>query len=146
MPVSAKYYGQAFVAAFNKEIDFNSDTIKVALLGTGYTPNLDTHNYFDDVVANEITGTGYTAGGATLSSAAVTYDAATNTLKLAGGNVSWSGSTLTARYAVVYDATPGSNATRPLIVLVDFDATMSSNAGVLSVNWDAAGIATVTVA
>jgi hypothetical protein len=145
MPVSSKFYGQAFVAAFNKEIDFNSDTIKVALLGVGYTPDLDLHNYFDDLTS-EITGTGYVAGGATLGSPTISYDGATNTFKIAGANVVWSASTLSARYAVVYDATPATAATRPLICLIDFGELISSTAGNFSINWDAAGIATVTVA
>lgn len=48
-----------------------SDTIKVALLTSSYTPNYDTHDFFDDIT-NEVTGTGYTAGGATLGSKTVT--------------------------------------------------------------------------
>lgn len=144
MAVTAFFYGNAFVAAFNKEIDFNSDTIKVALCTSSYTPNQDTHDYFDDIT-NEVTGTGYTAGGATLGSATITYTGATNTLMLDGADVSWSTSTITARYAVIYDATPGTNATRPLIAYVDFGADVSSTAGTFSITWDAAGIATVTV-
>ncbi len=51
-------YGNALKAAFNKEIDFDSDTIKVMLLTSSYTPNQDSHDYLDDVVSNEVSGTG----------------------------------------------------------------------------------------
>jgi hypothetical protein len=50
--------------------NLDTATIKVALV-TGYTPDRDAHDYWDDVVANEESGTGYTAGGATLANTTV---------------------------------------------------------------------------
>jgi hypothetical protein len=144
MAVSAKFYGNAFVSAFNKKIDFDSDTIKVALCTSSYTPDQDAHDFFNDIT-NEVTGTGYTAGGATLTSASITYTGASNVLKLDGDDTSWASSTITARYAIIYDATPGTAATNPLIAYVDFGADVTSTAGTFTISWDAAGIATVTV-
>lgn len=145
MAVSGKFYGNAFVHAFNKRIDFDSDTIKVALCSNTYTPDQDAHDFFDDVTA-EVTGTGYTAGGATLANASLAYAAGTNTLKLDGDDTSWATATITARYAVIYDATPGTAATNPLIAYVDFGADVTSTAGTFLISWHADGIATVTVA
>jgi hypothetical protein len=144
MAVSAKFYGNAFVSAFNKKIDFDSDTIKVALCTSSYTPDQDAHDFFNDIT-NEVTGTGYTAGGATLTSASITYTGASNVLKLDGDDTSWASSTITARYAIIYDATPGTAATNPLIAYVDFGADVTSTAGTFTISWDAAGIASVTV-
>src|SRR5262245_48422942 len=56
-------------------IDYLSDTMKVALTTNTYSENLDTHETFADVT-NEVTGTGYSAGGATLASKTITYTAA----------------------------------------------------------------------
>jgi hypothetical protein len=67
MAVSAKYYGNFFVHLAEKRIDFNSDAIKVALCTSAYTPDQDGHDFFNDIT-NEVTGTGYTAGGAALGS------------------------------------------------------------------------------
>ena len=145
MAVTAFFYGNAFVSAFNKEIDFNSDTIKVMLCTSTYTPNQDTHAYKSSVT-NEVSGTGYTAGGATLANASVAYTGASNTLKLDADDVSWPSSTIAARYAVIYDASPATDATRPLIAYVDFGEDVVSSAGTFSITWDAAGVATVTVA
>ena len=143
----SKLYGQFIQAAFNKEIDFDTDTIKVALLTNAYTPDQDAHNYFDDVVAHEVSGaTGYTAGGATLANKSVTYTGATNTLVLDADDVTWAASTITARYAVVYDASPATNATRPLIGYVDFGSDQSSSNGNFTITWDSTGIVRVTVA
>lgn len=144
--MAAKLYGSVFAKAFNKEIDFDTDTIKVMLLTSSYTPNQDTHDYLDDVVANEVTGTGYTAGGATLANKTVTYDSATNTCILDADDTTWSSSTITARYAVIYDASPATNATRPLIGYVDFTSDQSSNAGSFTLTWDATGIVRITSA
>lgn len=144
--MAAKLYGSVIAKVFNKEIDFDTDTIKVMLLTSSYTPNQDTHDYLDDVVANEVTGTGYTAGGATLGNKAVTYDSATNTTILDADDTTWASSTITARYAVIYDSSPATNATRPLIGYVDFTSDQSSNAGSFTLTWDATGIVRVTVA
>ena len=144
--MASKLYGNAIKAAFNKEIDWDTDTIKVALLSSAYTPNQDTHDYFDDVVANEVTGTGYTAGGATLASKTSTYDAASNVTVLDAADVVWANSTLTARYAVIYDDSGATNAQKALIGYVDFGSDQSSTNGNFTVTWDATGIVRITVA
>src|SRR5690349_15764137 len=101
--MASKMYGNFLLKALNKEVDWDSDTIKVALLSSSYTPNQDSHDYWDDVSSNEVSGTGYTAGGATLGSKTATYDSATNVVILDAADTVWSASTITARYAVIYD-------------------------------------------
>jgi hypothetical protein len=145
MAVSAKWYGNAFLSMLNKEIDWASDVIKVALCTNAYTPSQDDHNYFDDIT-NEVSATGYTAGGATLGTPTIGYTGATNVVKLSGDNVSWANSTITARYAIVYDSSPGTAGTNPLIGYVDFGADVSTTNGTFLITWDAAGILTITPA
>lgn len=142
----SKLYGQFLSQALNKEIDWDTDTIKVALLTNSYTPDQDAHNYFDDVVANEVTGTGYTQGGNTLANKTNSYNSSTNVITLDADDTTWSSSTITARYAVVYDASPATNATRPLIGYVDFGSDQSSSNGNFTITWDATGIVRITVA
>ena len=48
------------------------------------------------------------------------------------------------RVAVIYDATPGSDATDPLICYCVLDSDLSPNAGTLALTFDAAGILTLT--
>jgi len=143
--MASKLYGQFLLKALNKEVDFDTDTIKVALLSSAYTPNQDTHDYFNDVSANEVTGTGYTAGGITLASKTATYDAGTNVIVLDAADVTWSSSTITARYAVVYDST-GTSSTSALIGYVDFGSDQSSTNGNFTITWDSTGIVRITVA
>lgn len=145
--MASKLYGQFIQQSFNKEIDWDSDTIKVALLTNAYTPDQDAHNYLDDVSTYEVTGaTGYTTGGNTLANKTNTYSSATNVIVLDADDVTWSSSTITARYAVIYDATPATAATKPLIGYVDFGSDQSSSNGNFTITWDATGIVRVTVA
>ena len=143
--VSAFMYGLFPKSSWNKEVDLDSDNIKVMLCTSTYTPNQDTHQYKSSVT-NEVTGTGYVAGGNTLASTVVTYTAGTNTVSFDAADTVWAGSTITARYAVVYDSTPGTDATRPLICYVDFGADVVSSGGNFTIAWDALGIISVTVA
>ena len=143
--MASKLYGNFLLKALNKEVDFDTDTIKVALLTSSYTPNQDTHDYFNDVSTYEVTGTGYTAGGITLASKTATYDSGTNVIVLDAADVTWASSTITARYAVVYDST-GTSSTSALIGYVDFGSDQSSTNGNFTITWDSTGIVRITVA
>lgn len=145
MAVSAKWYSKAFDSAFKKKIDVSADTFKAMLVTSSYTFDQDAHDFKDDIT-NEVSGTGYTAGGATLSSVTFNYNTSTNVFAFDAADVSWASSTITARGMVIYDSTPGTDATRPLMVFIDFGADVSTTAGTLTVTFDAAGIATITVA
>lgn len=138
MAVTAKIYANFLDHLAKKLIDLSSDTIKVMLCTSSYTPNQATHDHKDDVT-NEITGTGYTAGGATLANVAVSLS--TLTLKMDADDTTWASSTITARYAVIYDDTEANDA---LIAYVDFGADQVSSAGDFTIQWNAAGIATLT--
>jgi hypothetical protein len=141
----SKLYGNFLLKALNKEVDFDSDTIKVALLSSSYTPDQDAHDYLNDVSSFEVTGTGYTAGGNTLGSKTATYDSANNVVILDAADTTWSSSTITARYAVVYGST-GTSSTSPLIGYVDFGSDQSSTNGNFTITWDSTGIVRITVA
>ena len=144
MSVTAFWYGRALMKALNKEINWASDTIRVMLCTSTYTPNQHTHEYKSSVT-NEVTGTGYTAGGAALGSKTMTYDQANKRITLNAGEVVWPNSSITARYAVIYNATPTTDATRPVLGYVDFGQNMTSSNGDFKITWNANGIFTITV-
>ena len=116
----------------------DGDTIKVALVTSSYTPDVDAHDFFDDIT-NEVTGTGYTAGGATLSGVTVSQDNTDNEGMLDATDTSWATSTITARGAVIYKST-GVASTSPLIAYIDFGSNYSSTAGTFLITWAAEGI------
>jgi hypothetical protein len=139
-------YGQFLAKALNKETDWDSDTIKVALVSSAYTPNQDTHDYWDDVAANEVSGSGYTAGGQALTGKTITYDGASNVIVLDANDAVWPSASLTARYAVVYDDSGATNAQKVLIGYLDFGSDQSATNGNFTVTWDATGIVRISVA
>jgi hypothetical protein len=111
-------------------IDFDTDTFKVMLVTSSYTPNKDTHDKRDDVT-NEVSGTGYTAGGVT-SACTVTKDTANDRVTLSFAAVNWASSTITARAAVIYKSRGGASSADELVCYVDFGADVSSSAATFS--------------
>lgn len=122
----------------NGGIDLDTDTIKVALVTASYTPDQDTHDFFDDVT-NEVSGTGYSAGGASLANKTVTADNTDNEGVFDADDVTWSTSTITARAAVVYKST-GTASTSALICYIDFGSDKVSSAGNFVISWNSEGI------
>lgn len=123
------------------DLDTAGNTIKVALVTATYTPNIDTHEDFADIT-NEVTGTGYTAGGATLGSQAVTKDTTDDEGVFDAADVTWASSTITARGAVIYKST-GVASTSLLIAYLDFGSDQSSSSGDFKIVWNAEGIVNV---
>ena len=88
-----------------------SDTLKMALYTAYATLNQDTTAYTSD---NEISGTGYTAGGQALSNVTIQNDS--NTVFVSFSDVTWNPAQFTTRGALIYNATK-SNAS---IAVLDF--------------------------
>lgn len=142
MAVTTTLYGPALISLFNGEVDFDTHTIKAMLVTSAYTPDFDAHRYVSSVT-NEVTGTGYTAGGATLTGCTITFTA--GTVSLTADDVQWPSSNITARAAVVYRDT-GTAATSPLLLMVDFGVDVVSSGGPFDIEWDAVGLITAVAA
>lgn len=110
----------------------------MSLHTNSYSPAQDTDDFWNDAT-NEVTGTGYTTGGATLGTKTSTYDTATDTIRLDAADTTWTTSTITARRAVIYKST-GTSSTSPVIGWLDFGADVSTTAGTFQITWDATGI------
>jgi len=80
----------------NGALDLDTDTIKVMLVTSSYTADQDAHTKRSDIT-NEVSGTGYTAGGASLANKAVTADNTDNEGVFDADDLTWSSSTITAR-------------------------------------------------
>ena len=120
-------------------VDTGSDTFKCAMITNSSTPNFETHDHWSDLSGNEVSGTGYTAGGAALTSITLGNDS--GTLKFDAADTSWTTATISsARAAVIYDDTLAND---PLICLVDFGADYASSAGTFQITWNASGIWTI---
>jgi hypothetical protein len=135
MAVTVTFYNPFFTRQFNgNAIDFDTDTIKVALL-TGHTPDTDAHDFFNDVSANEVSGTNYPSGGWTVA-VSVSEDDTDNEAEITITDETNSTVTVSATHAVLYKDT-GNAATSPLICIIDFGGTVTATAGDFTFNFAA---------
>ena len=121
---------------------FASDDINVALFTTSRAFAADDASPVYSVT-NEVSGTGYDAGGATIAS--TTYIEAGGVATLAGTAVTWSqnASGFTgAVSALIYDADQASDMA---IGWVDLGSAVSQQDGDVTISWSGSGIFTVTV-
>lgn len=76
MAVSPKVYPYGQLHVQNGDVDLDAAAIKGALVSSSYTPSTSHEFFSTSVSANEISGTGYTAGGQTLANKTVTLELA----------------------------------------------------------------------
>lgn len=113
-------------------IDLDTDTFKVLLTTSTYSENKDTHLKRSDVT-NEVTGTGYTAGGNTVT-ITVTKDTVNDRLDVTLGGTTWPTSTITARKAVYYKSRGGAATADELVAIIDNGTDVSSTAATFTLN------------
>jgi len=119
----------------NKELDLEGDTVKVMLLNNSHSFSA-TDDVIGDIDTNEISGTGYTAGGVTLAGKGVTQAATT---KWDATDSEWTSATFSAWHAVIYDTTATSN----LIASIDLGGEQAIVGGTFTIKWHADGIITL---
>jgi len=126
-------YNNALWEAAKGNIDFDTDTFYGMLVTSSYAPNKDTDNRRDDVT-NEITGTGYTAGGAAATVTIAAIDTTNDRIEVTLGALSWATSTLTARGCVYYKHRGGASSADELIAYIDFGSDISSMGGTFALS------------
>lgn len=145
MATSAHVYTKFMKQLLAEGVDILGDNLKVMLL-SAYIPGTtqDTAEFVSDVlaVASEASGTGYTAGGQVLTGVSVTEVG--HVIEVSCTNPNWNTVTLSAAYALFFDATPGSNSTNPVICYWDFGGTDSPGGANLQLQINASGFVTLT--
>lgn len=154
MAVTGYWYPYAFkqFGSGTGKVDFVADSasIKCALMNTNFTganQSLSVADFWNDISANEASGTGYTAGGKTVGTTAITPGSTSNkTVKFSAGvSTVWTAATLTARGAVVYKAAAAASDS-PVLFFLDFGADVPAAGGDFTITWHTDGMATVTTA
>lgn len=139
MTMSNGVYGPFLRDAINnnKAFDLNAtDTIKFVFVSSALTPAYDTMDEYADISANEVTGTGYTTGGETISTP--TFTIASGFATFDGADVSLAGTTLTNVRGI--NTVDSSISGVPLLHSTDFAADYSTVAGPFAITWSVSGI------
>jgi len=116
--------------------DLDTDTIKIALYTSDATLGASTTAYSS---TNEITGDGYTAGGLTLISPVISTDGTTGLADFA--DATWTEATITARGALIYNASKSNKA----LAVLDFGSDKTSTDGNFTVVMPPAAAATALI-
>ena len=119
-------------------IDLDTDTIRVALVTSAYTPSQDDHEDYADIT-NEVVGDGYVAEGEALANKSVTKDNTDNEGVFDADDITWAASTITARGAIIYMDSGTAN-TSWFIAYIDFGSDKSSSSGDFTITWNSEGI------
>jgi|TARA_R110000822_G_scaffold18522_1_gene61182 hypothetical protein len=114
------------------------NTLKIALYTSSATLGATTSAYS---ATNEVSGTGYTAGGATLSSQAVAFDSSNNVAYFDAADPAFTTATITARGALIYNNSK-SNAS---IAVLDFGSDFTSTAGTFTIQLPSAAYNTAII-
>lgn len=130
-------------------IDLDGDPLYVMLMNATFfglsDATIRAYDFRDDITANEIAATGYTAGGITLASLTLTLS--TYNYVFDAADASWAGFTGTARGCVIFKrvgadlTTPADD---PLICALDFGADKTASGGTFLIQWNASGIMTIS--
>ena len=133
MSFSGNYMATSFKAEILKgNHDFTlttGDVFKVALYDNNASFTAATTDY---TATNEVSGTGYTAGGATLTNVTPVTSGTTAIVDFV--DVAWSSATFVTRGALIYNSTLGT----AVVAVLDFGSNRTVNAGTFTITFPAA--------
>ena len=111
----------------------SGNSFKTALYTSSATMSASTTAYS---TTNEISGTGYTAGGAALTNVTPTTSSTTALTDFA--DLTWSSSTITARGALIYNSSTAAGSANRGVIVLDFGADKTSTSGNFTIQFPAA--------
>ena len=125
-------YNSFFKDQCTGAIDIDTDTFKAMLVTSTYTPAKS--HARRDIITNEVTGTGYTAGGAAATPTVAAVDNTNNRQDITWVITPWTTSTITARGAVIYKNRGGLSSADELVGYLDFVTDQSSSGGTFTIS------------
>lgn len=140
MAITVKWQPLGLLEVLKAPHDLEAVTLKLALVTDSWTPAFDTDDFYNDVTGEVANGNGYSTGGVTLTGVALSYDAASDQIRLDCADPSWTfTASKTWRYGVVYIDTAGASSTDPIVAVLTWDSNQTvSTAYTLTI--DAAGL------
>ena len=140
MAMAVNWYGKGLLACMKNDVDVETADLYMALASSTYTPDLDAHDFFNDVTNELSAASGYPAGGIQIGTQALSYDAASKKVLFDIGDVTFpfSGSK-TWRYGPIYNKRGGASSADELVALLDWGADQTASVPYL-LTIDATGI------
>jgi hypothetical protein len=127
-------------------VDLSALTVKCMIVTGTYSPNQNTHDFADDLGANEVSGTNYAAGGNTLANPVVALDGSGNVSVDFDDPATWAQHASgfnDGRRAIIYVDRGGAASADELIGYTDdFGAAKGNVDGDFSVTINASGLFT----
>ncbi len=115
------------------DFDTSSDTYNLAMYTSLATLGASTENY---ITSNEVSSSGYTAGGKALVNQGVKVSSAVAITSFA--NLSFTGVTLSAQGALIYNTTTdGGTGTTDAVCVLDFGGVKTATAGTFTIQFPA---------
>lgn len=119
---------------------FGTDDTYLALASSSYTPDIDAHDFWNDVVANEVTGTNWAANGQQADGEALSLVTANNDVEFDITDEVVATVTLSdGKHVILYSRTPGTDATRELLGYGTFDTALAPAGGTLTLDFATTG-------
>jgi hypothetical protein len=138
-----KKYNRFPFRTAGKNINFATDTFKMALFTSSSNANDPTQTTYSGLSNELATANGYTVGGVTLASVSLTQVGPTVTWKTGNGAWTAAGGSIVCRYAVIYDSTTGDAICWALLDNTPADVTTTSG-NTLTVQIDTNGVFTIS--
>ena len=110
--------------------DLDTDVLKIALYDGNANLTLDTTVY---AATNEVTGTGYTAGGNTLTGASVNLDTTEGIVYVSFSNSTWSNASFTCRGALIYNTSKSNKS----VAILNFGSDKTVISGTFTITFPA---------
>lgn len=114
-------------------IDFDTDGFKMLLVSSVVGETEKDGWSKRSQITNEVTGTGYTAGGASVTLTVAAVDTANNDVEITCSAPSWTAATITAMGAIIYKDRGGASSADELVCFIDFGGAVTSTAGTFTV-------------
>lgn len=117
------------------DVDFDTASLKVLLVTSAPTRTWLTRNQ----ITNEVTGTGYTAGGIAQAFTLEALDTTNHRQAITLTNISsgWTGATFTGVVGAVVYVNTGTSSTDTLLTYVEFSSVTQPTAGTFSITYSA---------
>lgn len=131
LKLGQKIFNLGATDVFKMALTTSAQSIDATFVGTS------TDCRYSDLTAQVANGNGYTTGGKTLTA---TWTQATGTMTWDVDDQTWSASSITAHYAVIYDDTATN---KDLLCFCDFGADFTSSSGNFVVTINGSGVFTL---